>query len=51
MREEQIKKGVEFVLSMRDRNVPLEEQKKFLESKLTEEEITEAFKRLKQISD
>jgi phenylalanyl-tRNA synthetase beta subunit len=31
---------------MEGKNIPLEEQKKFLEQKLSEEEIAEVFKRI-----
>ena len=46
MREDRIKVAVEFLKGNQEKsNISLEEQKKFLESHLTEDEITEAFKR------
>ena len=46
MREDRIKVAVEFLKGNQEKsNISLEEQKKFLESHLTEEEITEAFKK------
>ena len=46
MREDRIKVAVEFLKGNQEKsNISLEDQKKFLESHLTEDEITEAFKR------
>lgn len=46
MREDRIKVAVEFLKGNQEKtNISHEDQKKFLESHLTEDEITEAFKR------
>ena len=46
MREESIQQGINFIKSIEGKNISYEEQKKFLESKLSEEEIAEVFKRI-----
>lgn len=47
MREDLIKTGVAFLNQLKDKNVSLNDQKEMLKSKnMTEEEITEVYKRL-----
>ena len=46
MKEEKIQQGVSFLEGIKDKNISLEEQNKFLESKLTAEEIAEVYKRV-----
>ena len=46
MSEERIQQGLNFIKSMEGKNISLPEQKKFLEQKLSEEEIAEVFKRI-----
>ena len=48
MIEDKILQGVSFLEGIKGKNISLEEQKKFLESKLTEEEIAEVYKRVGQ---
>ena len=50
MREDKIEQGITFVKNMqKDKNVTsVEEQKKFLKDKLTEDEISEVFKRIQE---
>ena len=45
MREDKIQQFLEFIKSEKVANVPLEQRKKFLEGKLTEEEISEVIRR------
>ena len=45
MREEEIQRGLEFLKSAPVKNIALEEKSKFLEEKLTQEELQEVKKR------
>ena len=45
-KEERINQGIQFLKSMQGKNIPLSEQKKFLEGKMNEEEIYEVLKRV-----
>ena len=45
MRENEIVKAVDFLRSNEVKTVPIDQRKKFLEGKLTEEEISEVLKR------
>ena len=45
MREDRIKSGIGFLQKVQDLNISLDEKKKFLEAKMTEDEIAETFKR------
>ena len=49
MDQEKIKSGLLFLQSMKDKNIPMAEKKKFLESKMSEEEIAEVIKRYEQL--
>lgn len=46
MREDEIAKAVSFLKSDAVKSVPADQRKKFLQEKLTEEEIAEVTKRL-----
>jgi hypothetical protein len=46
MREDEIVKAVAFLKSDAVKTVPTDQRRKFLQDKLTEEEISEAMKRL-----
>ena len=48
MREDKIKQGITLLSNLKDKNINLEEQRRFLESKMSEEEVTEVFKRMKE---
>ena len=48
MNEDKIKQGITFLNGIKGKNISLDEQKKFLESKLTAEEIAEVYKRVGQ---
>lgn len=47
MREEEINKAVNFLKSEQVKSVPPDQQRKFLQEKLSEEEIAEVMKRVK----
>jgi hypothetical protein len=48
MREDEIVKAANFLRSDAVKSVPADQQKKFLQDKLTEEEISEVMRRVKQ---
>ena len=49
MREDEIDKAVSFLRSDAVKTVPVDQRKKFLEDKLTEEEISEVMKRFSKL--
>jgi CBS-domain-containing membrane protein len=51
MREDEIDKAVSFLRSDAVKTVPVDQRKKFLEDKLTEEEISEVMKRFSKLEE